>query len=132
MLTDKEKSVIKSQNNLVNNYIYDSVNLIPYAISQDKENHIIVLSANRHGFYQGLTFLNAYMIGINTNTNKLSLYKVGNAGLTYLNKNSEKASFNPTLTDIGIHPAFNNLGIGRIPLQFTENMVYDSGFKTLK
>lgn len=108
--SQKERLVILTQNLIVGQFFQNAFMLDkPCEISRDKQGHIYALYIDRE-------FIDAYTLGINTNTKEIVPFHVGK--LTFDLDIEHKGS---EISLIGIHKAFMNKGLGTVLLQTFEN-----------
>lgn len=118
--TESEKMAIITQNLLITEYFKSCFQMIPYDISRDKEGHIVVLYCEKDD-------INAFTIGINNETKKITIFHAGKISLdTY---NSDRTGM---IDIVGIHPAFMKKGLGTILLQSAENFFKADGKKEIQ
>lgn len=123
----KEKEILKNQNKLIQNIatqVFPSAKKIQ--VSRDKKGHPILLVLdfypNRDTHYK----LNSYMLGINTKTYMPELFLINECVLKY-----DKVNNDLYVSSLSTHPTFDNLGIGRLALQESENIALQLDCKTM-
>lgn len=136
--SENEKEFIRLQNELIYEYATKRLKVEPYAISRDKNGHILLI-AYRYASSNNCPEFLCYTIGLNNETNKLTAFLVGKNIVRFTSTAPKLNAFdelfsapnNLYINNLTVHQAFSGLNIGRILLQTSENYAVENKIPTM-
>jgi len=136
-LSEEEKNIILEQNSIIKNVVKNKFKIENFDIARTRNNNVVIIKHLDHYNSIGTRDVFMYMLGINNKTKNILLYKVGECSVLFFTNEPNliypnQKTNDPYIGNLGIHPAFQNLGLSRILLQCIENAAVKMNKKHLR